>query len=304
MSDRSPFERTARAHIASRGSAGTRELYKSDLDRWLAHCETLGVDPADPLEDAAADFRDALLERKAPDSEQALAPTTVRRTLSALSKMYKVAIARRTATWNPFDVDALARPPSDEVALTKEYTREEAVALLAAAEEEDGDIGLRDVAVMTLLYDTGLRVTPVVTLRREQIYELPGGQRVLVQTVKKKGRVEVELPPTSVLVLDRWLSVAPESKWVFPAARGFGPLTRRAMNQRLAHYGDLAGVKDAAPHRFRATYITEALDAGVPLSEVQAAVHHSDPKSTQRYDRGARGRGVAAAVAKFRESKK
>lgn len=54
------------------------------------------------------------------------------------------------------------------------------------------------------------------------------------------------------------------------------------------------------PHQFRATFITEALDAGVPLHEVQAAVHHADPRTTQRYDRGARGAGVTAALEKFR----
>jgi len=65
--------------------------------------------------------------------------------------------------------------------------------------------------------------------------------------------------------------------------------------------GNEAGVKHLHPHRFRSSFVTRALDAGVALHEVQAAVGHSSPDITQRYDRGVRGRGVTLALAKFRK---
>jgi integrase len=149
-----------------------------------------------------------------------------------------------------------------------------------------------------------MRITSVTSLEREQVRVRGDGSRALLVKVKKKGRVEVELPTSSAEALDQWLARAPESKYVFPALRGKGALTRRAISQRLTEYGRRTGVKNAAPHRFRATYITEAFDAGVPLNEIQAAVHHSDPNSTQRYDRGVRGAGVAGSVSKFRNERK
>ena len=68
-------------------------------------------------------------------------------------------------------------------------------------------------------------------------------------------------------------------------------------------YGKMLGIK-VHPHSFRAAYITDALDSGLQLHEVQAAVHHADPATTLRYDRRERGAGVAAQVEKFRGMKK
>ena len=287
------FERAARTHIASRGSDSTKESYTADLVRWLALCEERSCNPDAPtLEDAVA-FFSAL-------KKEGLADQTMRRMLSSLSSMYAAA-----DLFNPFKATRLKRPDADEVILTKEYTGDEARNILAAAEAEGGVIGARDLAVLQILYDTGMRISSVMSIRRDQVHAREDGQYVIRGVkVKKKGRVEVELPTSSVTTLKRWLAVAPESKHVFPALRGGGPLSRRAINQRMVLYGARAGVKDAAPHRFRATYITEARDAGVPLSEIQAAVHHSSPAVTQRYDRGVRGTGVASAVAKFRERRK
>lgn len=287
------FERAARAHIASRGSDSTKESYTAVLRRWLTLCTENDCDPDVPTLNDAVGFYDAL-------KKEGLADQTMRRMLSSLSSMYSAA-----DLFNPFKASRLERPPADEVILTKEYTSSEARLLLAAAEAEGGAIGARDVAVLRILYDTGMRISSVMSIRRDQIYVREDGQYAARGVkVKKKGRVEVELPSSSVSAIKHWLAVAPESKFVFPAFRGGGALSRRAINQRMSLYGERAGVKDAAPHRFRATYITEARDAGVPLSEIQAAVHHSSPAVTQRYDRGVRGAGVASAVAKFRDGQK
>ena len=283
------FEIAARTHISSRGSPGTRALYEADLDRWLAHCRAIGADPDEPELANAVAFRDSLSQ----------GAQTKRRILSALSSMYEAA-----GIVNHFKSSKrLQRPEADEVALTKEFSKDEVAQLLRVASERDDHLGKRDVAIMRLLYDTGARISAVVALRRDCMYNRPDGQRVVITKVKKKGRVEIEVPKLAADAVDVWLSVAPDSPYVFPRARGTGPLTRRAISQRIADYGKLVGIQNAHPHRFRATFITEAIDAGVPLHEVQGAVHHADPKTTQRYDRHVRGAGVSNALAKYREGK-
>jgi integrase/recombinase XerD len=210
---------------------------------------------------------------------------------------------------NPFKPKRLPRPPADDVAVTQPFTKAEATALLMKVDEEmlgvakgaTSIIGMRDRAIVRLLYDTGMRVSTVCSMRRDALREVEG-RLFLITTVKKRGRVEVALPMTSSAVLEAWLEIAPPSPWVFPAKKKH--VTRGAVLERLIEYGRRAGVKDPSPHRFRAAYITEALDSGLALHEVQAAVHHADPKTTQRYDRGVRGTGVSQALAKFREEKK
>jgi integrase len=289
------FEKAARAHIASRGARGTRRLYKSDLTRWLAFCEQEKASPDEPTIELATKFRDELMAT--------VEAQTVRRVLSALSSMYEAA-----GLPNLFKSSKrLPRPSPDDVALTREFSLEEIDELFEAVlrEEKINTIGLRDEAIFRLLYDTGLRVSSVTSLLRDQVYARGrDGVWVAVVKVKKRGLVEVELPLTSYSSISAWLRVAPSSPYMFPSPKNHKqPIRTQVVNDRLAHYGKIAGIENAHPHRFRATFATSALDAGIPLHEVQAAMHHSDPKTTLRYDRGVRGAGVTATLAQFRKKK-
>lgn len=291
----SAFERAARAHIASRGSAGTRKLYEGDLAAWLAHCAAEGVSPDEPDLAASTSFRDAIVQK--------YQPSVVRRILSALSSMHEAAGVN-----NVFNGKRLQRPERDDVALTKEFTENEARALIAAAEaeylEDESTTALRDSVVLHLMNEHGLRIGTVLGLRRERV--LRNGDSITIQVrPKKKGYVEVVLTSIAAAALAQWLDEDPDLKsgFVFPAPNNRQPLDTRIIGKRLVIYGKRCGVENAHPHRFRATFITAAFDAGVPLNEAQAAAHHSDPKSTLRYDRGRRGTGVADTVAAFRKKR-
>jgi integrase len=289
------FETAAREHIASR-SEQTKKLYAADLEKWLKVCREHKFDPDEPTKEAATTFRDLYAAGKL--TKDPPAKMTQRRVLSALSSMYDAAgIVNRFKS-----AKYLYRPPADEVAMTQAFTSEECDKMFAAIEADKSLEARRDEVLMRILYETGMRVGTVVKMERKALTR-DGEQLIFITTVKKKGRVPVALPKKSAEALEKWLDVAPQSKYVFPAVRGEGPLTRATVNRRLEEYAKSVGVKDAHPHRFRSTYITEALDAGVPLHEVQASVHHSDPATTLRYDRSARGLGVGATVAAFREKR-
>ena len=289
-----PFERAARAHIASRGAPGTRELYTADLARWLVHCELDGVDPDNPTLEAATKFRDNLKRLK---SDKLLSPQAVRQVLSALSSMYNAA-----GLVNVFNSKRLTRPEADDVALTKEFSTEEARALISAAEAEVSSVGIRDAAIFTILYEVGMRISSTLAMRRERILRRNGSLFVLVKS-KKKGMVEAVLPEASMKALEKWLAIAPASEFVFPDRSKAKPVATRVISKRLNYYNLTAKVEHPHLHRFRASFATESFDAGIPLHEVQAAMHHANPGTTQRYDRGVRGTGVTTALAEFRKNK-
>jgi len=288
-----PFEKCARDLIASRGAEGTRELYTIDLDRWLVFCAEREINVEYPTPSQAAVFRDTLASTRK--------SATVRRTLAALSRMYRAAVNAwpQAAKWNPFDADTLARPPASDFAKTEALAHDETLAIMAYA-VTDKHYGVRDTAILRLLYDTGLRISAVVTLRREKIFRRGDVTLARVRT-KNKDEVDVELTTESVTALDRWLAIAPVSPFVFPAPKNTKlALSRLVFYKRLRKYGDAVQASRVHPHRFRTTYITDALDAEIPLNKVQASVHHASPVMTQRYDRGKRGTGVAAALAAAR----
>jgi site-specific recombinase XerD len=303
----SEFIRAAQAHADSRKSRGTRYLYKLDLGRWLAWCSRNRVDPAAPTLRAAVAFRDSLEDEQSPQS--------IRRILTALSSMYAHAIEfepdRPRATCNPFKPAALPRPTQFQYSQTEALSDEDAEKVIAAVADDGSPIGIRDLAILLLLYETGLRVSSIAAMKMSDLFQRGGD--LLARVIVKGGKVvEVPVPARTRAALERWLSVRDEglavtsesSKFVFPSVRSRGHITTKAVNGRLAAYGKLAEVEHVHPHRFRASFVTSALDAGEPLHEVQAAVHHTDPKTTLRYDRGRRGTGVAGSVAEFRKERK
>lgn len=297
----SAFKTAAEAAIATRLSPATRQDYRRALGKWLKHCDEHRVDPVDPPGEAAASFRDVLAE--------ALETSTVRGYLAAMSFVYRRLVAQRPAgaTWNPFDGKALTWPPESKVGKTEPLELEVIERMIAAAEAEDTESGLRDAALLRLIASTGSRRMSIVTLRRDRLSRREGKLRARVKT-KGSGGAElhwVEIPPRAAVALERWLAVMPKGRaYVFPSRSGDGHMDLSTVNRIVRRWGVAVGEKHVHPHRFRTSFITEAFDLGIPWRDVQASVDHSDPRSTQRYDRGQRGAGVADAVDKARSKKR
>ncbi len=292
---RTAFARAAKEHAESRAAAGTRSLYLLDLERWLAFCKT----PEKPTLAQATRFRDQLQAKAAAQ--------TVRRTITALSSMYEAACSRERplATWNPFK--KLPRPSADLYARTEAISERDAKAILVAAEADGSPRGRRDAVILHLLYSTGLRRSSVAALRWSDRYQQ---STTRLRVVVKGGKLrEVELPSSVAEHLRSWallfgVEAMATSEFMFPSIKNPNkPITPSAINEIVRLRAKQAGLKGIHPHQFRAAYVTAALDAGVPLHEVQASVHHASPTTTLRYDRGQRGAGVTSAVAKHRAKK-
>jgi integrase len=297
----SAFEKAARAAIATRAGTRTREHYLRVLDLWLKHCHKAAVDPADPRQDASAAFRDGLQKRRT-EKGKLLEPATIRNYMSALSFIYSRLMSTRppTATWNPFDPKFIERPKVSQEGKTESLPDGVAERMIEAAQTAGA---LRDVAILRMLYDTGVRRMTVASLKRDKLFTRDGAlvARVVVKGSGGADLHEVTLPAATVAALKAWLVATPESPFVFPSRDGHRSIDLSTINKVVARWAKVVGARRVHPHRFRSTFATDAFDAGADARAVQGAMHHADPRSTQRYDRGRRGTEVTRDLAKWRE---
>ena len=159
--------------------------------------------------------------------------------------------------------------------------------------------GVRDLAILGTLAYTGARVGAVAKLRLRDVRDF-GEYRTL--RFREKRSAEREIPLR--LDLNQWIQaylllvdlgggreaplfrpLSAESRSRF-APRPLGPWTIRAMLKRRLRDAELPLV--ITPHSFRAMVVTDLLEQGVPIDDVQYLVGHSHPSTTQIYDRRAR----------------
>lgn len=280
--------------LLSKPSARTRETYSLALDRWLDHC-------------AAADVHPWLAEPHHVDSFRAAlpgAPSTVAGHLSAVSSFYRLVIRRARPCPVPFNPAAdVDRPKVDTASRRDGLDTAGALALQDAAAAHSP----RTAALVHLLLGTALRVSEAVNATVDGLGWDEDGDRTL-QVVRKGGRPDVVvIEAGDWAVIDRYLQERPSvpNGWLF-ATTGGRRMTRQTAYDLIRRVADpLTGPgKRIGAHSLRHSAATIALDAGIPIQEVQGMLRHSSPATTQRYDRSARQRGRKAskAVARAREA--
>lgn len=262
-------------------SANTLQAYRSDLEafaRWLA-ARRRGLLEADAGEILA------FLGSGATGSVRTLA-----RRLSSLRRLYQHLVREGRISADPTaQVDA----PRLGRSLPKAVTEQE-VELLLTAPDVATPAGVRDRAMLELLYATGLRVSELVGLRLEQVNLRQGVVRVLGKGGKERL---VPLGEAAVVWMDRYLREARPGMFrgrpdatVFPGTRG-RPLTRQAFWHLLRRHARRAGIaKPVSPHVIRHAFATHLLNHGADLRVVQMLLGHSDISTTQIYTHVARER--------------
>ncbi|MGH9252262.1 MAG: tyrosine-type recombinase/integrase [Acidimicrobiales bacterium] len=171
------------------------------------------------------------------------------------------------------------RPRLDYESHATGLDRNEVGAMLVAA----GLAGARDHALISLLALNGLRVSEAIGADIEDL-GLERGHRTL--TILRMGGKVVTIPlaPRTARAFD--LAVGDRCDGpIFVAVNG-ARIDRHAAGRIVRRIARRAGsVKRVGPHTLRHAFITAALDAGVPLRDVQEAASHADPRTTMRYDR-------------------
>ena len=171
------------------------------------------------------------------------------------------------------------RPRLDYESHAVGLDRNELGAMLVAA----GLAGARDHALIALLAMNGLRVSEAIGADIEQL-GLERGHRTL--TVVRKGGKTVTMPmaPRTARTVD--LAIGERLDGPILLGNDGERLDRHAAARIVRRVAKAAGInKRVGPHTLRHGFITAALDAGVPLRDVQEAASHADPRTTMRYDR-------------------
>ncbi|GAB3377870.1 site-specific tyrosine recombinase XerD [Azotobacter armeniacus] len=264
-------------------SAHTRAAYRSDLELfngWL-HERSLEL---------AGVGRELILDHLAWRVDAGYKARSTARFLSGLRGFFRYLLREGVIASDPtlqVDLPQLGRP------LPKSLSEADVEALLAAPESGD-PLGLRDRAMLEVLYACGLRVSELVGLRLEQLNLRQGVVRVLGKGSKERL---VPLGEEAIVWLERHLSEARPlllgdrpSDVLFPSLRG-EQMTRQTFWHRIKHHARVAGIgKSLSPHTLRHAFATHLLNHGADLRVVQMLLGHSNLSTTQIYTHIARAR--------------
>ncbi len=259
--------------IAQTVSPHTRNAYLSDLIQCSEHCPSTPL----PLWNSE-DIADVLFEL----TKQGKSPRSIARTLSALRSFFKFMREQQLRSDNPV---ATHKTPKLGRALPKDLSELDVEHLLHAP-DINTPLGLRDRAMLEILYACGLRVTELLNLRLELINLKQGYLRIT-----GKGNKERLVPLGQVAIewVEKYLNEArPQlyksaTDYLFLTQHG-GIMSRQNFWYAIKRYALQAGIQaELSPHTLRHAFATHLLNHGADLRVVQMLLGHSDLSTTQIY---------------------
>jgi integrase/recombinase XerD len=258
-------------------SPNTLEAYSRDLIQYFRFLESGGItDIFQTQSDTLYEYLGTLRTRK-------LSGRTQARILSALRSFYRFLQEESFRKDNPI---LPLQGPKPKRTLPNTLSEQEVETLIHQPKTESPR-GLRDAAMMEVLYATGLRVSELISLTLDQL-ELEahlirtmgkGSKERLVPIGKAASRCLLEYIEKGRPPLLKHQMVP----WVFVNNRG-GRLSRQGFWKILRQYGRQAGIlKKISPHTLRHTFATHLLEGGADLRSIQTMLGHADISTTQIY---------------------
>jgi len=235
---------------SNRSGKALPELTRSDLRKWIAQL-----------------------------SKDGLAPSSVARAVSAARGLFRFLMLDGHIKSHP--TDDLDTP--QRFAYLPQFLTEEEINRLLVAPDVSTELGVRDRALLELMYAAGLRVSELVSMKQTDV-DINSG----LVSCHGKGSKERRVPigKSAIHWLQRYSSVkAAYGKPALPFLflnRG-KPLTRQFAWSMIKRYAAQAGVKDISPHTLRHSFATHLLQNGADSRSVQALLGHSDISTTQIY---------------------
>jgi integrase/recombinase XerD len=279
-------------------SRHTVAAYRRDLHRYADYLAELGVsDPSQVSSAMVGNYAARLREGiAAPDGngwiEAPLANASVARAVIAVRSLHRFAAAEGLTAEDPA---RSVRPPKPPRRLPKALSLEQVQAILAVP-ATDSEVGLRDAALLELLYGTGIRISEAVTLDVDEVDRLartPADEPAPGLRVLGKGDKERIVPVGSYarkaldayLVRGRPMLVAAGrgTPALFVNTRG-DRLSRQSAWAVLRSVAEKAGITaEVSPHTLRHSYATHLLDGGADIRVVQELLGHASVTTTQIY---------------------
>jgi integrase/recombinase XerD len=251
-------------------SKNTIEAYSHDLVMYCEHLDTLGFLEAQPAD--VSSFLKFLYSRK-------LKPRSATRAFTAVRGLHKFLILERATTVNP---TANVDQPRWWKPLPNVLVFDEVDKLIAAPDTATAK-GLRDRAMLEVLYATGLRVSELIGLRLDGINLEAGFVRCMGKGSKERIVPLGESAAAAVAAYLRSRQVRKPTNYLFLNHRG-EPLSRMGFWKILRGYGVQAGIKKRlTPHVLRHSFATHLLENGADLRAVQTMLGHANISTTEIY---------------------
>ena len=268
--DRALVDRFLEMMAAEAGaSPNTLSAYRSDLSK--AAADLGGVLGAASLESIS----------RLGGQWAELAPATVARRSAALRRFYRFLVDDSLREDDP---SAALPQPTLQRPLPRVLEADEVEALLADAEERAASgepLALRNVAILELLYGSGLRASELISLPRGALRK---GQPFLILLGKGQKERLVPISSRAELAVARWLEHVPkDSRWLFPGGKSH--ISRVRLFQLVRGIAGKAGIAPdrISPHVLRHAFATHLLAGGADLRVLQALLGHADIATTQIY---------------------
>ena len=285
-----PLRAAVRGYLAhlqvERGlAANTLGAYRRDLERYLQHLESLGLrGPDDVREEHVTAFLAAI--RTGEDGGAPLVATSAARAVVAVRGFHRFLHLEGTAAADPA---TQVRPPTTPQRLPKAMSVTEVERLLEAAGPDAGSTGLRDRALLEVLYASGARISEAVGLDVDDLDR----EAALVRLHGKGGKERiVPLGSYAASALDAYLvrqrpalAARAGGAALFLNTRG-GRLSRQSAWAVLQGAARRAGLEThVSPHTLRHSFATHLLEGGADVRVVQELLGHASVTTTQIYTR-------------------
>jgi integrase/recombinase XerC len=261
-------------HLGESVSPATLDAYKRDLD---CFSQWVGKQDLQRLEDIGQTEVRAFA---AAEHRRGLSPRSIQRRLSALRRFFRFARERGARKDDPTQG---VRAPKIRRRLPEALDIDQVLALLEIPEE--GELSVRDRAMLELFYGGGLRLSELAGLTWSQVDFGEGMVRVL-----GKGRKERLVPVgrQALAALGRWQTIhrsLGDGKLaeIFTGLSG-KPLTTRAIQKRVAYWSQRQGLdQHVHPHQLRHSFASHILESSGDLRAVQELLGHANLSTTQIY---------------------
>ncbi len=264
-------------------SENTVAAYRNDLGQFLSYLTSKGsVSPAawsDVTEEQIAAYLAYMKNKPKP-----YASSTVARKVAAIKSFFNYLSSTSQIAVNPaVDIDS----PKVKKRLPQTLSHEEVERLLAAPGGGTSPKSIRDQALLSILYSTGMRVTEAVSL---QLDDVDFDADVLYAPARQGENREIPLDPANEVILNYYLTEGrpqlvknPDEKALFLNHRG-DKLTRQGLWLIIKGYARQAGLEaEVTPHTLRHSFAAHRLDTGSDLEEIQRLLGHANISTTQVY---------------------
>ncbi len=265
--------------VVERGlSENTLDAYSRDLTQYAHFLFGRGRDDF-----LAAGREDVLAFLQQLTRDLALKPSSVARKLASLRRLHKFLVLEGLTRTDP---TANIEKPQPARRLPHVLSVEQCLALLAAPAKDTPE-GLRDAAMLTLMYACGLRVSELVSLRMHDLDFERGTLRVRGKGDKVRvlpvARPALELVESYVDLARAQFFPDPFEEGIFLTRRGH-TMTRMRFHQLLKTYLPRAGIPpEASAHTLRHSFATHLMEGGADLRVIQELLGHSTVGVTQLY---------------------